>query len=42
VAVLGALVAMGAHGLAVAGEDFRHWWAVLGMAGALALARGRE
>lgn len=31
-ALLGALVAMGVHGLAVAGEDLRHWWAVLGIA----------
>lgn len=36
-AVLAALIAIGVHGIAIAGEDFRHWWAVVGVAGAVAL-----
>ncbi|NIP59287.1 MAG: hypothetical protein GWM92_13320 [Gemmatimonadetes bacterium] len=39
VALIGALLAMGVHGLAVAGEDLRHWWAVLGIA-AMATSAG--
>ncbi|MFW6200599.1 MAG: O-antigen ligase family protein, partial [Gemmatimonadota bacterium] len=31
--VLAALVAVGVHGLVVAGEDFRHWWALVALAG---------
>ena len=35
-ATLGALAAVAAHGFLVANEDFRHAWALLGLAGALA------
>lgn len=37
-ALLAALVAMGVHGIAIAGEDLRHWWAVLGLAATAATA----
>ena len=31
--VLGAFLAVGVHGLVIAGEDFRHWWALVALAG---------
>lgn len=31
--VLAALGAVGIHGLVIAGEDFRHWWALVAVAG---------
>lgn len=39
--VLAALLAIGIHGVAVAGEDFRHWWALLGLAALGAVADRR-
>lgn len=40
-ALLAGFLALAIHGTLIAGEDFRHWWAWLGLAG-LALARGRR
>lgn len=31
-ALLGAIIAFAVHGFVIAGEDLRHWWAVLGIA----------
>lgn len=41
IALVAILVAMAVHALFIAGEDFRHWWAVLGVVGALASPSGR-
>lgn len=41
-AVLAALVAVAAHGLLVASEDFRHLWALVGVALLVVVGEGRE
>ena len=42
IALLSALLAVSAHGVAIASEDFRHLWALLGLVGLAGLPRPRE
>lgn len=41
-AAMAVLLAVAVHGVAVAGEDFRHWWAAAGVVALMAAARGRD